>query len=493
MNTRVYKFGCRAPREHALALQLLGQAANYAESIRRIYNDRKRDARELLASGDDVSHVIRYGYEAMRAAMRDARLPEKRGHLLDCGTYWLVEAAMLAADKASKLDPIKRADWDATGRIGAAIQSVSQFSAEDLPWKHPRVTLSEPNAKKHAELTVRIGNLADGLSITWPIKLHRPFPPGAIVKQVAVQRTRVGHRYRWEVLVTIGAHIVDRDAEASGVVGVDVGWRAEGARGIRVATHDAADDAGELHVDTAEAYAYSDAVRGYRDDAFNAAKEYVAEAGLAADDEHPRMWRDKDRMHRLALKTENLGLRLWRERDRHLEDIECGVRARAIRRRLDTFRCYADALAKRYRILVLEDMPMLDWVGEAPTSTHERRRSTAALALLQNVLVHRFGEDRVDWAPAEYTSMVCSSCGVTRAEPVGPRVHWVCACGAEHHQDYNAAANLRTMGERWRDDGNPVRARKRKARKGKKEPEQTEKGVAAPEGTACKPIAEAAE
>lgn len=516
----VYKFGCRPPREPALALQLLGQASNYAESLRLAYNDIKRELRELfgagpddhdlIESGDDVSHVLKRLawrrrndetshvvarlYDIQRELVRLARKPDRRGHLIDAGTYWLVEAAMIAASKAMKLDPIGRERWEATGRIGAAIQSNSQFNAK-LPWTHSRVRLSAPNAKGHAELTIIVGDMRDPREITWPIKLHRSFPDGAIIKQVAVQRVRCGHRYVWEAITTIAVPVVERDVDASGVVGVDVGWRTE-AQGQRVATHDAADDVGDLHIDTAAAYAYCDAVQEFRDTNFNDAKDYAAREKIPGA-EFARLWKDKSRMHRLAETSGDLGVTMWHERDKHLEDIECGVRTRAIRRRLDAFRCYANTLAKRYKILVLEDMPMADWVGKSPTSPTERARSTAALSLLQNVLAQRFGPSRVDWVPAQYTSMKCSECHTVRAKTVGPKAHWTCeTCGKDHHQDRNAAVNLRVLGERWRDAGNPVRARKRKTVKKKGEKGKDAIGSGNEVRmivTARKPTAEAAE
>lgn len=524
--TRVYRFGCRPPREHARAEQMLGQAWLYREDLRLAYNRHKHNVRAFLAgiaesahirayedsiaSVDEVGHVHRYErshawsviQEALNTSIREARA--KRGHLLDAGTYWLIESAMLASSKACKNDPIKKQNFDGTGRIGAEIQSRSQFAASTFA--HRRLRL-EPVGRYH-ELTIHVGPLAEKRSITWPIKLHRPFPEGAIVKQVAVQRTRNGHRYRWEALITITYEAAARDLDASGVVGIDIGWRREEEEGkTRVATHDGSImglcpkphpdhenenqtsaslsplrdsprtrahsleirsqvDQGFLTIDTIDAFLYCDSVRSIRDQNFDLAKEYAARMELPGAD-HARQWRNKARLVRVAAKTNELGVSWWVERDKHLEDIEVGVRAHAIHRRLDAFRRYADDLAKRYRIVALEDMPMADWVGEGDTHAHERRRSAAALYLLQLAIVQRFGDERVDWVPAAYTTMTCASCGLVRQDSVGPAVMWVCACGVEHHQDENAAVNIRENCERWIGSGNPVRARKRKAKKEK--------------------------
>jgi len=467
IENRVYKFGCRAPKEMDRALQLLGQAWLYREELRRIYNAAKRDFRTLLESKDDASHVMAFTHQTQNERIRGAR--RRRGHLLDAGTYWLIEAAMLSASKASRLDPIKMQHWDGTGSIGGEIHSRAQFPA--LDWTtSKRISLTSLNARRHAELTIHVGALAAGQTITWPIKLHRDFPDGAVVKQVAVQRTRSGHRFRWEALVTIEFEPDRKKDIGLGIVGVDVGWRRNGELGMLVATYDGEEngvvDVGSLHIDTIRAFQYSDSIRSIRDVNFDEAKRHVSEAQLPGA-QHALRWKDKERMRRIALTTQDLGALWWRERDRHLEDIEAGVRDRAIRRRLDAYQRFADALARKYRYVALEDMPMQAWVGEGDTASLERWRSSAAIHILQTVILQRFGAARVDWLPSAFTTMTCSSCGLIRAEKVGPALRWKCECGAEHHQDENAARVLRYQSERWIGDGNPPRARTRKVSKRK--------------------------
>ncbi len=235
---RVYRYGCtRDPADMRLALQVLGQAYLYREDLRRVYNDASRRLRELARDPDDHAHVVAGVYDAKLARIRAAR--GARGGLLDAGTYWLVEAAVEQAAKASGLDPIRAEPWEQTGRIGAMVQSVDKFPADS--WTHRRVSLvpsgSRPN---HMLLTIRIGPAGADRLITWPMQMHRPLPPGGVVKRVAVQRTRSGHRYRWEVLITVRFDDAreTRDPGAHGVVGVDVGWRLEAGGALRVATHD---------------------------------------------------------------------------------------------------------------------------------------------------------------------------------------------------------------------------------------------------------------
>ena len=500
---QVYKFGCRAPREHGLALQLLGQAWLYEDELRRAYNAHKRRERALraglaeashvrayesyLASQDEVGHVFAFykdvlwgaHKETLNARIRESR--KRRGRLLDWGTYSLIETALACASKDSDTDPIRSQPWEGTGRIGAFVASVEQFDAhpkdvdDEVLWRHKRVQLTRPDARGHALLTIVVSELPrtrknkpapTPISITWPIKLHRPFPPDSVIKRVAVQRVRNGHRYRWQAIVTIAREAIERDVDARGVVGVDIGWRMD-PEGMRVATHSGEEGVAALHTNTLSAFQYSDAVRGTRDEVFETSKAYVKAAELPGA-EHAHLWRDKERLRRLLARTPNLGVAMWNERDKHLEDIECRARSRAIGRRLDAYRTYADQLAKRYRVVALEDMSMSSWVGKGETHARERQRASAALYLLQSTIALRFGPDRVDWVPAQATSLTCSSCEVARSEPLGAASHWTCAsCGATHHQDENAALNIRRLCERWIAEGKPVRARTKKAPKKK--------------------------
>ena len=425
---RVHLCGCRSPDLEALALQLLGQAWLYREDLRHVYNRHKaiakarweaeREATHVrvyeadLAKRDECAHVVAYGRRGVWASETVARNADiraarsKRGHLLDAGTYWLVEEAIAVANKDAGLDPIRKVPFDMTGRIGAAIQSTDTFEAGDT-FEHPRVVLMR-NAKKpkYHLLRVFVGALAEARAIVFPMKLDRPFPEGAIIKRVTIQRIRSGHRYSWQALFTIDIPVFARDAAAMGHVGIDLGWRMEPGEKMRVATHDGLlgldqkTEQGVLLIDTLRSFEYADSVRGFRDEAFTFACAYAKTSGIAGA-EYATQWKDKSRLHRLQAKhPTDLGLAWWRLRDRHLEDIECQVRTKAERRRLDAFRVYADCLAKSFRFAVLEDMPMQTWVGRGETSTRERARSVAALSMLQNAILHRFGKARVLWVPA---------------------------------------------------------------------------------------------
>ena len=506
MVDRVYRYGCRAPHELPLAQQLLGQAWLYREDLRIAYNRQKKTQTEQwrakqeathvdawekhLASQEEIGHVHRFeranvweeNKQALNAAIREAR--SKRGHLLDAGTYWLIEKAILMASKASGTASISRAkDFMLDGRIGAALPSVDKFPAADT-FEHPRVSLlRNPNKPRYHLLTIHVGPLAEGRSITWPIKIDRAFPPGAVIKGVVVQAVRHGHAWAWEALFTIAFDAAPRDLNtASGGVAVDIGWRKEGPEAWRVATHygvgdDGSTTKGLLLIDTLAAFEFADSVRGFRDDLFNQACSYAATSGLEGG-EHAKQWRNKSRLARLSLRhPTDLGLAWWRERDKHLESIEVAARTKAVRRRLDAFRAYADGLAEQFQWIALEDMPMADWVGEGETSARERSRSSAGLYLLQQAILHRFGADRVRWVPARDSTRTCAHCHAVHPVSVGAAPTWTCeGCHREHHQDENAAIILF---ERGRGSGEAGSARTRKAKKPKAKKSKVKPGVEA--------------
>lgn len=497
---RVYKYGCRAPSDERLALQALGQAYNHREDLRKGANAALRGA--ISAARDESAHIDAW-LEHHRAAhvvarrwhmwgaewradrlARDREARASRGHLCDWGTYSLVGREILAASKAAR-GPIKGRAFDGTGRIGAFISHRESFGVCDWmdedhdahvgAWlEHHRAAhvrersarrarpcsrahLSVPDGRGFAVLTIVVGALRDQKEIAWPIKIHRPMPESGTVKAVAVQRIRVGHRYRWEALITVEMADVSRaDVGARGVVGVDLGWRWVGDGKQRVAVYSSDEELGELSVDALGSFEYSDAVRGFRDRDFDAAKGYAADSGVAP---HARRLKAKAHLHEVARRSGDLGLAMWRERDRHLEDISEGVRARAIRRRRDAYRVFADRLARTYRYIALEALNASDFVGKADTHSMERRRSVAALSELQGAIQHRFGPGRVCWVDPAYTSRTCHSCGAV-APPLGAVQRWICAsCFASHDRDENAAVNIRRACEQLLDAKKPLGAR----------------------------------
>lgn len=549
---RIYRFGAwepQKPEERALALQMLGLAHLYGDDLRRAYNEQKRWERAIrsglaesthvrayeahLAEVDEIGHVFAFEKAVMWQEVKDQKnervraVRARRGALLDHGTYWLVEEQFTAAAADSGLDPIRKRDWDQTGRIGAAIASTERFPAvpefepsatieADTMWDHPRVRLSTLTdlwtkggtvSRKKAgcgELTIVVGPRARkgsgevDKSITWPVRMHRPFPVDAIVKRVAMLRVRVGQRFRWKLLVTVNYEDTCTDmpvsteglaaAASSGpsVVGIDLGWRrekppAEGGERyfpagqqnaidvrsgppMRVATWNGQTgesvDAGAIVSDALSLFTYADAVHGTRDDHFNLVKEYIKKEQLPGW-QHVHAWKSKDRVRRLAAKLPmDLGLAMWCARDKHLEDIESARRALAIDRRKDLMRSTAARLARRYRYVALEDMAMSKFVGKAETHSAERRRSMASLAEWQKTLAARFGPERTVWVPAALTTMTCSACAHVREKPVGVAARWTCdGCGADHHQDENAAIVIRQWAEQWLVQGKPPRAR----------------------------------
>lgn len=454
--TKVFQYGCRAPRDdiqETRAIQLLGQAANYADDLRRAYNVDRRD----LSHKREDAHVIVWSRQPERREDRNARIRAARaarGALVDWGTYSLVEEAVLQSAKRTAVGDRLRAHprvWDGQGRIGAFVSSSNKPKVEqDGSVHHGRITMTAPDAKGYALLAVVVGPAKTGTRIVWPIKVHRPLPVGATIDRVAVQRVRNGWRYRWEALFTV-TYESAQTPRPSGVATMMLSTIPGTGHVADVLLPDGRTFA--ITHDVADSMRYSDSVRSTRDQHFDIAKALASER-YRTEQQHPEMWRDKSRLARLALRENDADLEWWRYRDRHLEDIESGVRQRSERRRLDAYRVAAARIAAACSVLVLEDIrPTLATRGE------NREANYDALGELHCTLADKTS---LCWMPPEYTSLT----------------------------------DLRDAGENWIAEQGTVRARTSKPVKRKAEPYQapnagTEHGYEV-EG-ARKPLANAAE
>jgi hypothetical protein len=68
-------------------------------------------------------------------------------------------------------------------------------------------------------------NRGDIRTITFPLMPHRPFPAGAVIKQVDVHRRKIANDYRWSA--TFLCRVPDRKSAPTGKaeVAINIGWR----------------------------------------------------------------------------------------------------------------------------------------------------------------------------------------------------------------------------------------------------------------------------
>ena len=302
-----------------------------------------------------------------------------------------------------------------------------------------------------------------------------PLPADGIIKwAVLVRRAGPMRRqsdgswwpyWQWSVNFTVATSEV-KTCAASGVCGVDLGWRLMEDGTLRVAYWVGSDgEKGELRVDPGR-WGYIADLQSIRTGIFNDARgmlvkwlvqqprlpEWLAEETASLD-----QWRSPARLCRLVERWQGVAgdegivalLRAWREREGHLLQIERDVAAKAERWRRGFFRSFARMLAKRYSVLSVEDC---DWrkLARLPTTesnetvneTARRNQRIASVGLLRQCLAQS-GAD-VRFSRTEGTTRECCVCGAWPAEgwDAAAELMYRCSNGHVRDQDEGAARNL---------------------------------------------------
>lgn len=340
----------------------------------------------------------------------------------------------------------------------------------------------------------------------WPMIMHRPLPPGSSIKVVTVHRRRRDcRRWNWHVVMTVDVpETALRPAPSSGVVALNLGFCKRPDGTIRVG-YLVGDDGHEEEVcvpmRVLTGLDKANAIRSVRDknmdamraaltawlpaldelhqklvaliteslggarDAFKWLGRYLEWGGdrlawLRYQSSHVHAWRSADRFRRLAFAWrerrfagDNAGYELleaWRYRDEHLERYETGLRDTTLRNRREGYRLVAARIAKRYRVLVVDDTKLSEFQrSPAPESETPElaavkyQQRVAAGSILRRSMVDAFSASRVVVHPAAHMTARCSACGVSdewnRATPA--RRHMCTGCGAEWDLDANNCQN----------------------------------------------------
>lgn len=255
---------------------------------------------------------------------------------------------------------------------------------------------------------MRIGSREDGTPIIaeWPMVMHRPLPPGAIVRRVAVSVRRIGPREEWSVTLTLDASTITRyepSPDRKGTVAISPSWKSVPG-GIRIASWvdeygDAehitiSDSAGTVNAagrrrNTGLVAALRKAaeLRSIRDENFNRARaelvsnlkgkrlpEWMRARTVDRGEPVPSsakalayigQWRSARRMAMLVRHWRESrfdgdeqafeAAESWRYDDYHLWRWEMSQRKSAERRRRDVYRVLAAELAEKYERIVMTD------------------------------------------------------------------------------------------------------------------------------------------
>jgi hypothetical protein len=314
------------------------------------------------------------------------------------------------------------------------------------PWRPPGDDRPR-GSERHGRLRLRVGGKDDPVIIDVPVIVHRWLPDDADVREVKLSQRRVAGHLRLHVAIvfTMPAQrlgscdgscvlaclraVPEDGREAAPVLDVDFSWASRPGTGLRVARVLSSSGAlpepppemaalvtsGDRHEvwvpnTWQKAYDRAAAIRGDRDDLFDAIRQEVATA-LAGDDRlaaaleergvtvaSVRKWRSQGRMAALALRlrTDDASregkrgralraqrtdreeararewdaaralvpaqlaqdLELWRVRDRHLWEFEANERDQVIARRNDAYAKIAAWLAGSASAIFIRELPL---------------------------------------------------------------------------------------------------------------------------------------
>ena len=360
------------------------------------------------------------------------------------------------------------------GDLLTGASHATQARVEVLPLPEGAAPGGRRSKRPRALLHLRIGSEGRApVMVQVPFVLHRRPPADARVKWVYLVRSLRATHEEWSVQFVCAreawAHA--DTAGASGVCGIDMGWRHLPDGSLRVAYVEGSDGYAEelrLPAEWLEAWQHAESLQSIRDREFALALARLR-AWLAVQEELPEwlreatetlaQWRSPARLAGLAIRwraarfdgdAEAFGpLEAWRAQDRHLYDWQAAERHKLLRRRDDLYRRFAARLRWRYERAGVEDT---DWSGlfarppaEEDTEAVVRRWQArmASPGRLREILQH--GGPELVRRGAAGTTTTCHACGAGPApdwDAVRERMYR-CALGHVRDQDSNAALHLR--------------------------------------------------
>lgn len=420
---------------------------------------RLRENAEVLAKKAEIQLQ---GNTASREVRAKSPLAEGGDLSGGWGTLALVSDAVLDASKDTPLfqdghpkDP-RFHSWRGDGSIGVQVHqkgaskqglTVAEFTSPN-DWAY----ISEGDRPNRKLLHLRVGSSPNGTPImaTWPMVMHRPLPPDAVIRRIGVYRRHVGPKDEWTVSITVKA-TDQSEPPKGGHVAVDLGWHMTAA-GIRVAY--TLDDQGRSEELIFEPRRFKEAERlqGIRTDNFNAAREALANylntaehSWLHEECETLPSWRSPVRLAKVVRKwrTQRVpgdtaayeAAEAWRYHDYHMWAWETGLRKKAERYTKDMYRVFARRLADLYEFASVPDTDFArlrvsddeQWVTDI--------RQWSAVGTLREYIMAAF-RDRVTKRSA---IPKCPACG---AETFGRQTIFCSKCPTEEDRDYAVAIGM---------------------------------------------------
>ena len=316
---------------------------------------------------------------------------------------------------------------------------------------------------------------------------HRPLPPESQIQNGKILRTRVGDKFRYDLVLTVKLPDVEmvNPTQLSGTIGIDVGFRKSGGT-ILIGTVMSSDVdqkpyALEVPPMIMSALEHVVALQSELDDAASDLGKAITPLLKAnpINEEHGkyRLWRS------LALRPLHVTLSFeqaykltlwlkhepnlfpqeinekvhiwWRSYSRKYRELH-NLRKKQLTHRKHFYRETAAKLIAQNKLIVLEKINLTDFAETKGKNTKlsnkaRAQRFMASLAEFRDAIKNvadREGVPVIDVNPA-YTSKTCSDCGYRNKELKSEK-QWTCPdCGVVHDRDENAANNLQKMGQEY--------------------------------------------
>ena len=227
-----------------------------------------------------------------------------------------------------------------------------------------------------------------------PIRLHRPIPDDATLKQVTVKQQPTGEWFA-TFGVEMGRDPPEPPENPERCVGIDVGIL-------------------KYTVDT----------------------DGLAVGSLDLSDERERLERAQRNLSRKEHGSAN-----WEKQRQTVARREAGLK----RKRRDFLHKLSTYYAREYDLVAVEN---LDTKGLVELPGNSRNRAEAAWGTFLRMLEYKCEREGTHLAAVESggTTKECASCGVWTEKPLWVREHSCPACGFEAGRDENAAINILTRG-----------------------------------------------
>lgn len=382
--------------------------------------------------------------------------------------------------------------WQTGLPVAQAFEQDTRFHIDRPDNTHPVLPIKHGSAGTRTRGWFRIGS-ADNRSPIWvefTVRLDRPLPEAATIRDVSIVRNRIGEDYRYRLLITASEPIDAPSPVPHGpAVGIDIGWRVR-HNGLRVAY--LAWEDGETEEILLEPHSppckwspcavgaqrLCDNLQSIRGNRSNVAHTTLRDwarvnpntlpdwlqtslaalghtksgTGMRRMTDLVRTWRDQ----RFPGDNAIYGIMVeWYKQERHLYEYQVNLLDKALRRRREFYRILAKHIAERASKVAIESFdlrgPSED--EETPNEVNFYRKVAALsefrLTLLTACKRRGVEVERVDPAFTTTTCHVCAERGVEN-RVVFDAKREVCAtcpaCGSTWDQDENAARNLLRAG-----------------------------------------------